>query len=111
MENQLDPTFRNSIKHTKYNDLQQTFPYFIELNGKKVTIKNPLTGHEMKIKRAMVTLRLDGKQYNLQVRRLVQCTFSTNPHIKPYVIHKNGDKFDFSLDNLLWATHTNLIIF
>jgi hypothetical protein len=100
----------HSIEHTKYNDLQQTFPYFIELNGKKVTIKNPLTGHEMKINRlAMVSLALDGKKYNLQVSRLVQCTFSTNPDNKPCVIHKNVDKFDFSLDNLLWATRKESI--
>ena len=41
--------------------------------------------------------------------RLFQCTFSTNPHNKPWVIHTNGDKFDFSLDNLRGATHKESI--
>jgi hypothetical protein len=68
MENQLDPAFRNSIKHTKYSknndELHHTFRYFIELNGKKVTIKNSL-GYEMKInKHAMVNLILTVKITN-----------------------------------------------
>jgi hypothetical protein len=53
---------------------------------------------------AMVNLKIGGKQYQLQVRRLVQCTFSTNPYNKPRVIHKTGNILDFSLDNLVWVT-------
>jgi hypothetical protein len=45
-------------------------------------------------------IRFDDKQCRLQVRRLVHCTFSTNPYNKPFVINKNGNKNDFSLDNV-----------
>lgn len=51
-----------------------------------------------------VSFRKDGKDYTFGVHRLVAQAFIPNPHNKPTVNHKNGDKDKNTDDNLEWAT-------
>ena len=45
---------------------------------------------------------LSGKNYS--IHRLVACYFIPNPENKPEVNHKDGDKANYSIDNLDWNT-------
>ena len=52
----------------------------------------------------VVSLQKDGKQYVRTIHILLARTYIPNPENKPEVNHKNGNKEDFSLDNLEWTT-------
>ena len=53
-----------------------------------------------------VTLSINGVSKTITVHRLLAIAFIPNPENKPQVNHKNGNKLDYSLDNLEWATPT-----
>lgn len=46
----------------------------------------------------------DGKFGSQFIHRLLAIMFIVKPPLKDYVNHKNGNKLDFSLDNLEWST-------
>jgi hypothetical protein len=52
----------------------------------------------------VVNLMVDGVHKTVEVHRLLALTFIPNPENKPQVNHKNGNKLDYSLDNLEWTT-------
>lgn len=52
-----------------------------------------------------VNLRINGKQKNKAVHRLVAETWIPNPKKLPLVDHINGDRTDFNIKNLRWVTH------
>lgn len=49
-------------------------------------------------------LTVDGVRRTVAVHRLLAITFIPNPENKPQVNHKNGNKLDYSLNNLEWST-------
>jgi hypothetical protein len=75
--------------------------YFVSNLGRyknnKGQIKNNYK-HSSEYKR----ISIDRKSYLLH--RLVELTFSENPHNKEFVNHKDGNKLNNSLDNLEWTT-------
>ena len=52
----------------------------------------------------VVSLRKDGKQYIRTIHILVARTFIPNPENKPEVNHKDGNKWNYRLNNLEWVT-------
>jgi hypothetical protein len=53
-----------------------------------------------------VCLCKENKKRSRSVHRLLAVAFLPNPHNKPEINHKNGNKRDFSLDNLEWVTRS-----
>lgn len=51
-----------------------------------------------------VTLWIKGKEVSFTIHKLVAGAFITNPHNKPHINHKNGDKMDSRALNLEWVT-------
>lgn len=51
-------------------------------------------------------LSKDGKKHHVSVHRVVAQAFIPNPHFKPEVNHKNGDRSDNRAENLEWATRS-----
>lgn len=51
-----------------------------------------------------VTLRFAGRYKNENIHRLVAGAFIDNPENKPFVNHKDGNKFNNCSDNLEWLT-------
>lgn len=51
-----------------------------------------------------ILLYKNGKPRGFLIHRLVAEHFIPNPDKLPYINHKNGDKLDYSIDNLEWCT-------
>jgi hypothetical protein len=71
-------------------------------------IKRISSGKILKINYATtypsVSLSVDNKKSLGLIHRMLAIAFIPNPDNKPQVNHKNGNKKDFSLDNLEWST-------
>lgn len=71
--------------------------------------KKLMKGRELKVhlspnRYASVHLSKDGKVEHLLLHKFFATQFIPNPHNKKYVNHKNGNKHDYTLDNLEFAT-------
>jgi HNH endonuclease len=51
-----------------------------------------------------VHLHKDGETITCSIHRLLAVTFIPNPENKPQVNHKDGNKLNYALSNLEWAT-------
>lgn len=77
--------------------------------SKEGVIRNMLSGNNLKQQVHTtgywrVTLSKHGSDKHLYVHRLLALAFIPNPRNKPEVNHKDGNKLDYSLGNLEWAT-------
>lgn len=70
-------------------------------NNKTGYIKKPSIG---KRGYSVVSLQKDRKQYLKTIHRLIAKAFIDNPYNKPEINHIDGDKTNYSLDNLEWCT-------
>lgn len=46
-----------------------------------------------------------GKMRSILLHRMIASVFIPNPEAKPFVNHIDGDKANFSIENLEWCTH------
>lgn len=69
---------------------------------RKIWLSYFLTGPGKKY--CTVRLCFEGKVVDKKVHRLVGEAFIKNPHNKPQINHRNGDKLDNRVSNLSWAT-------
>src|ERR1035437_6823091 len=53
-----------------------------------------------------VELRKNGIGYYLLLHRLLAIAFIPNPENKPEVNHKDGNKANYKLNNLVWSTYS-----
>jgi hypothetical protein len=54
----------------------------------------------------IVNLKVDGKQHNHLVHRLVAASFVPNPENKKFVNHIDGNKLNNEVSNLEWCTRS-----
>lgn len=85
------------------------FPgYMISNTGDVISVKGKkpkvLKGKVDKYGYHCVCLRRDNKNYHFTVHRLVAKAFISNPHNKPTVNHKDGNKLNNNYTNLEWHT-------
>ena len=52
----------------------------------------------------VVEMRKDKKKITRLLHRLIAKAFIPNPENKPYINHKDGNKLNYSLENLEWVT-------
>lgn len=75
----------------------------IRKNGIKLSVNERL----LKLSTASGYLVLkDGVNYREFVHRIIATLFIANPHNKPCVNHKDGDKRNNSIENLEWCTYS-----
>ena len=89
----------NYIQLNNYNkyEIMDTYPF---------TIRNRETKHELKpFVNIYPSISLNGK--NIFIHRIIAKQFLNNPNNYHYVIHKNGDKNDYNLNNLEWSYKPN----
>lgn len=65
-----------------------------------IILKTPIDRYGYK----KIVLCLEGKKNYFTVHRLVALTFVNNPHSKPQVNHKDGNKLNNHISNLEWCT-------
>ena len=83
--------------------------YFVSNEGRIKSCKQDKNGKILKgkINKGYITvdLRKEGKTYNFALHRLVLSAFCPIENEKNYTVnHKDGDRFNNTLDNLEWLT-------
>jgi hypothetical protein len=85
--------------------------YFIDIKGNVYSTKR---NKPIKLKTAIrhdgrhtVQLSKNGKSSGFYISRLVAEAYLPNPDNLPIVAHKNGDLNDNSVENLMWASHSD----
>ncbi len=83
-------------------------------SGEHLNIKKSKKEHLMKLhlnKYGYVSVTLNNRgQSKRTVHRLVALTFILNPHNKPYINHKDGDRTNNHINNLEWCTNSENIL-
>lgn len=97
--------------------LDRTVEYVKHYSGRDVKAVHNFKGRVLKQSFTSgylgVLLSVDGNKTSELVHRLVASTFVDNPDNKPQVDHRDGDRTNNHVDNLLWVTskenHANTI--
>jgi DNA-binding Lrp family transcriptional regulator len=85
--------------------------YSIDCGGKKVGVRmhfpeSMMTVNYNKLGYATVSIKVNNKNINKLLHRLLAIQFIPNPENKPEINHIDGDTGNFSLENLEWVTHS-----
>lgn len=97
----------DSVSHPCEWRIIEEFPnYEITIDGKIRHIKKKKIRKISKGARGypVVSMRKDGKSYLRTIHVLIARTFIPNPDNKTQVNHIDGDKENYSIDNLEWCT-------
>ena len=79
--------------------------YFITEDGRLFNTKKQMKPYRGE-RYEKVVMKINGKPTMKYIHRLVAESFIPNPHNKPTVNHKDGDKFNNHISNLEWCTHS-----
>lgn len=95
---------RNYIAHYKYGDVKRSLignilPFQLHFRSKKHRIKN-----ERPYAKVVFTNR--GKVTSKTIHRLVAIAFIPNPLSLPMVLHKDDDKLNNHVSNLMWGNNS-----
>jgi hypothetical protein len=85
------------------------YPIFISHKGELISFAKYPNGKFLKITfqegfYPVVNLRINGKKNARLLHRLLANAFIPNPENKPQINHKDGNKWNYALDNLEWVT-------
>ncbi len=73
-------------------------------------IKIGLTKSKSELPYNVVQLALDNKTKCMRLHRVVAMAFVPNPENKPFVNHKDGNRYNNLPENLEWVTHQENVI-
>ena len=105
----------NMIEEEEWKPITDFENYEISSNGRvrmyirknKYLILN-ITKPSRKTVFTNIILTKDDKEYTRLIHRLIAIEFISNPNNKSYVYHKDGDKFNNSVNNLMWINPKEL---
>ena len=80
--------------------------YIIYEDGRVYSNKTNKFLKHLKKQYPCVQLYINGKSKTTFVHRLIGENFIPNPLNKPYINHIDNNKYNFSIDNLEWVTHS-----
>jgi len=85
------------------------YPIFISDKGELISFAKYPNGRLLKVTPQkdfypVLNLRMNGKKGTKLLHRLLAIAFIPNPENKPQINHKDGDKTNYSIENLEWVT-------
>lgn len=91
------------------------YPIFISDKGEFISFAKYPNGKLLKLTfqenfYPVLNLRIKGNKNAKLVHRLLAIAFIPNPENKPQINHKDGNKWNYALDNLEWSTNQENII-
>ena len=93
------------IEANQYGEIRTVDHYVTRSDGRKQFFKGHILKQHMdKGGYMQIHTRVNGKQVNLQVHRIVATCFLPNPSNLPQVNHKDCDRTNNSVENLEWST-------
>lgn len=88
--------------------------YFIDENGAVISMKSktPRVLAVNKNNKGYATIRIcqNGKRQTKSVHRIYAEAYIPNPENKPFINHIDGNRMNYSIDNLEWCTQSENIL-
>ena len=98
-----------------YSISKSGFVYRESYTKRSFTAKGAPRSWEVPLRRLKIYLNAEYPQFSVEktthkLHRALAITFIPNPDGLPQVNHKDGDKFNYNLDNLEWCTASDNVI-